>query len=165
MIVIISFNLQFHACWVLKCSAVLLGSRQIWRIDPTGQFWDCHATVLGGEADKAEEDFYKRLSEECESNQSVPELLDSLSQDDALSIVQDFLEKRMASSPRAFKESNSEDTDSDSKETRSGGSPEPNLSSSQVYWQATILDYSSLTKRGTPRRKSKRGVFGVRNKI
>ena len=144
---------------------MLLGSRQIWRIDPTGQFWDCHATVLGGEADKAEEDFYKRLLEECESNQSVPELLDSLSQEDALSIARDFLEKRMKPSPRASKEKKSVDTDVDSKETRSDGSREPNSSSSQVYWQATILDYSSLTKQGTPRRKSKRGVFGVRNKI
>ena len=121
--------------------------------------------MLGGEADQAEQDFFKRLSEECESNQSVPEFLGSISQEDALTLVQDFLEKRIKPSKRASEERKPVEPNSDSEETTNDDSRESNVSSPQVYWQATILDYSSLTKRGTPKRKLKRGVFGVRNKV
>ena len=132
--------------------------------------------MLGANADRMEEEFYKRLLEECESKkvEGVRELLDSISQDEALSLVKDFLETRIAaklrkkarSSPQPSKETKSVDNDSDTepKGAKSKDSLEPDLSS-QVYWQAMILDYSSLTRRGTPRRKSKRGVFGVRNKV
>ena len=118
--------------------------------------------MLGGEADQAEQDFFERLSEECENNQSVPEFLGSISQEDALTLVQDFLEKRIKPSKRAPEERKPmEPNNNDLEEKTKDDSRESNVSSSQVYWQATILDYSSLTKQGTPKRKLKRGVFGV----
>lgn len=154
---------------MLASSAVVLGSRKIWRIDPTGQFWDCQVTVLGEDADRTEEEFFRRLLKECESNQfsDVQELLDSISQNEALALVEDFLQTRITrqqnsrslQSSTATKLSHS-NTESSAK--KSDNPPAPDFSS-HIYWQAVILDYSSLTRRGTPRRELKRGLFGVRN--
>jgi hypothetical protein len=30
-----------------------VGSNDIWQVDPTGQFWQCHAAIIGRAADKA----------------------------------------------------------------------------------------------------------------
>ena len=60
-------------------------------MDPTGQFWDCHATVVGEDADRNEELFHKRLLDECENKQSPQQLLESLSPSQALELIQDFL--------------------------------------------------------------------------
>jgi hypothetical protein len=156
---------------------LILGSQKIWRIDPTGQFWDCQATVVGEDADRSEEELYRRLLEECERKKfnDVRELLDSISQKEALALLKDFLQSRMTkqqqSSPSpqipstATKPLHSTtNTESSAKKSDVDDSPTPDLSS-QIYWQAVILDYSSLTRRGTPRRKLKRGIFGVRNKV
>ena len=158
---------------------MILGSQKIWRIDPTGQFWDCQATVVGEDADRSEEELYRRLLEECERKQfnDVRELLDSISQKEAFALLKDFLQSRMAKqqqtsrSPQTssmatkpLRSSRTTNTESSAKKSNADDSPTPDLSS-QIYWQAVILDYSSLTRKGTPRRKLKRGIFGVRNQV
>jgi hypothetical protein len=174
-----------RVCLFVQSSAVVLGSRKIWRVDPTGQFWDCQATVLGADADKTEEDLYRRLLQVCEERNlnppegNVRELLDSMPQREALELAEDFLKSRLlrmlspSSKPQPQQDSpQSPTTESSSQQGNtdesamksSDDAPTPNLSS-QIHWQAVILDYSSLTRRGTPRRKVKRGIFGIRDKV
>ena len=48
--------------------AILVGNDQIWRIDPTGQFWKCHAVVAGRDSNKVEEALCAKLLE-CQDQQ------------------------------------------------------------------------------------------------
>eukprot|EP00531_Pseudo-nitzschia_arenysensis_P012710 CAMPEP_0116147000 /NCGR_PEP_ID=MMETSP0329-20121206/17496_1 /TAXON_ID=697910 /ORGANISM="Pseudo-nitzschia arenysensis, Strain B593" /LENGTH=382 /DNA_ID=CAMNT_0003642849 /DNA_START=50 /DNA_END=1198 /DNA_ORIENTATION=+ len=160
---------------LLASTALIVGNQKIWRIDPTGQFWDCHATVLGMNADRTEEILYKRLLEECQSRnlKSPQELLESLSAKEALELVCDFLETNIAKQQQQQKEAKSAESKKSSEETTKTTTTTTNTTSedeeeaslsSPVYWQGVILDYSSLTRKGSPRRTWKRGVFGVRQK-
>ena len=162
----------------IQSSVVVLGSRKIWRIDPTGQFWDCQATVLGQDADRAEEELYRRLLKECNNKKlgDVRELLESMSHNETLAFAKDFLQTRItkqqqkthpiqsSSTTTTTRSSSSSSSSHDTESTKKNDLVASDLSS-QVYWQAVILDYSSSTSRGTPRRTLKRGTFGVRNKI
>jgi len=147
-----------------------LGSKKIWRVDPTGQFWDCQATVLGADADSTEEEFYHRLLEKCQDSDSknIRELLNSISQDEALELVEDFLrhrlEKQQNLRPLQFSTTPKSNSGTEMSAKKSGD-PSVSQVSSQICWQAVILDYSSMTKRGTPRRRTKRGIFGFRSKF
>lgn len=150
---------------------MIMGNRKIWRIDPTGQFWDCDATVIGEDSDRTEEDLYRRLLEECQKNQldDVRELLDFMPQTQALVLVRDFLQTRLTKQQNSRSQQFSTETKSShiniqSPAKKSDVAQAPHFSP-QIYWQAVILDYSASTKRGTPRRKLKRGVFGVRNEV
>jgi len=158
---------------MLASSALILGSQEIWRIDPTGQFWNCHATVIGEDAEKTEDLFYKHLLKECQDRQSPRELLESLSPKEALKLVQSFLEtkvtkeqehqERMLRSKASISqpvESDVSSTEESKTEATTTASDETDVSLPPVYWQAVILDYSSLTK-GNPKRTWKRGIFGV----
>ena len=93
-----------------KTSAVILGGKEIWRIDPTGQFWKCHATVIGQDADHGEETLHRRLmegisslSEQQQQQQqqrqqrqlTIPEYLNSLSYDEALQLAKEVMESRL----------------------------------------------------------------------
>ncbi|KAG7365858.1 proteasome subunit [Nitzschia inconspicua] len=46
---------------LLASSLVVLGQKEIWRIDPTGQFWNCHLTVIGQDSDAVEASLYQSL--------------------------------------------------------------------------------------------------------
>ena len=110
--------------------------------------------------------------EECKFHQldSVPELLDSISQNKALALVEDFIETRLAKQQSSRIEQSSATTKSSQSGVASSAQrsddaivSDPQL---QFYWQALILDFSSCSAtRGTPRRKLKRGIFGVVNKF
>ena len=140
-----------------------MGSRKIWRIEPTGQLYDCHATVLGEDADQAEVELYRRLLEECKKERDmrgewvdVRELLDSMSQDQALIFAEDFLQSRLSKQQLPVLQTPRKPSQSTTK-LMSSHSP------SHVFWQAIIQDYSSLTKRGGPRTTLKRGAFVPRS--
>uniref|UniRef100_A0A7S4AIT4 Uncharacterized protein n=1 Tax=Pseudo-nitzschia australis TaxID=44445 RepID=A0A7S4AIT4_9STRA len=155
---------------MLASSAVVLGNRKLWRVDPTGQFWDCQATVLGQDADRVEEAFCRRLFEECErkkvDNNDLCKLLGSMSHDEAFELAKEFLRDRTSKqqkSPTTTKSSQRTSTDGPTKKKDGNGMPASELSS-QTYWQAVILDYSSLTRRGTPNRILRRGTFGIKTK-
>lgn len=173
------YRIPFHQRWIihslihsfLQSSAVVLGNRKLWRVDPTGQFWDCQATVLGQDADRAEEAFCRRLFEECErkkiDNNNICELLGSMSHDEAFELAKEFLRDRTTTKQQksltTTKLSQQTSTDASTKKKDGNGVPTSELSS-QTYWQAVILDYSSLTRRGTPRRILRRGTFGIQEK-
>ncbi|KAG7351756.1 proteasome subunit [Nitzschia inconspicua] len=46
---------------LLASSLVILGQDEIWRIDPTGQFWNCHLTVIGQDSDAVETSLFRLL--------------------------------------------------------------------------------------------------------
>jgi hypothetical protein len=78
-----------HFIFIFQSAAVLLGHRQLWRVDPTGQFWNCHAAVVGRESDRAEEELVTKLLERMKA-ENVKELgpfLKSMTCDDALDLV------------------------------------------------------------------------------
>lgn len=84
------YQILFHSGFrAFQSAAVVLGHRQLWRIDPTGQFWNCHAAVVGRESDRAEEEVVTKLLERMKA-ENVKELgpfLQSLTCDDALDLV------------------------------------------------------------------------------
>ena len=54
-----------------QCSAILVGGLDegIWRVDPTGQFYHCHAAIAGRGADKARSTFLKRVAQHAKEQQ------------------------------------------------------------------------------------------------
>lgn len=154
-----------------QSSAVVLGNQKIFRIDPTGQIWDMDCTVLGQDADLAEEELYRRLLEECNKERDlqgrtnklgVREFLDSISHDEALVFAKDFLKSRLKK--QLILQTPKVSSHPQSTKNVLAQAPHP---SSQVYWQAIILDFSSNSsiKRGKPRRISRRGTFVNRSKV
>ena len=57
---------------ILACSAVLVSEDQIWRVDPTGQFWKCRAVVVGRGSVKAEQELLARICKSEKSKESTP---------------------------------------------------------------------------------------------
>lgn len=79
---------------VLQSAAIIMGDHQLWRIDPTGQFWNCHAAVVGREADKVEEAIVTKLLERMatENVTDFGDFLKSLPCQKALELVCDCLQ-------------------------------------------------------------------------
>eukprot|EP00934_Nitzschia_sp_Nitz4_P003945 Nitzschia sp. Nitz4//scaffold88_size82704//21611//24445//NITZ4_005286-RA/size82704-processed-gene-0.47-mRNA-1//1//CDS//3329559476//3935//frame0 len=46
---------------LLECSALLVGEGQIWKVDPTGQFWNCQAAILGKHSQRIQSLFLDKL--------------------------------------------------------------------------------------------------------
>lgn len=72
-----------------------MGRDELWRIDPTGQFWNCHAAIIGRQSDRVEEALVTKLMErmkEKEDEGDTDEVdmtlyLQSISCDEALDMV------------------------------------------------------------------------------
>jgi hypothetical protein len=124
-------------------------------MDPTGQFWKCHAVVLGRDADRAEEALYqklveqRRVGEEDDNKDSstgsrlldLGEFLETLDSDEAIRLACDCMEtivcppttnnnKQPSSSPR-----------------------------SSVHWKAVTLEYHAKDASSKPRRRTQFGAF------
>lgn len=121
-------------------------------MDPTGQFWKCHAVVLGRDADRAEEALYQKLVEQQRVEEDddkkdssgtpldLGEFLETLDSDEAVRLACDCMEtivcppttnnKQPSSSPR-----------------------------SSVHWKAVILEYNAKDASSKPRRRTQFGAF------
>jgi len=143
---------------MIASSIVVLGNQKIFRIDPTGQFFEMVCAVLGQDADLAEEELHLRLLEECNKERelqgkkhyNVREFLESISHDEALVFAKEFLRSRLTQQLQT----------PPIQPMKKISAQAPHVSS-QVYWQAVILDYSSdsSTRRRKPRRITRRGTF------
>jgi hypothetical protein len=131
---------------LLASSLVILGQREIWRVDPTGQFWKCHATVVGQDSDSIEQALFQTLMErdintddDTSKKQSsytgskIQQVLESLPFDEAMELVRGCLESYFLS--RSKKEGLTESDSSKRSHSRI-------KAISQVYWHAVLLDYS-----------------------
>lgn len=122
---------------------MVLGNEELWRIDPTGQFWKCQATAVGRNGDKAEEVLFQRLQSESKGNEKldVCSLIQDMSTEDALSLLVECLE--LTQQPKL-------------QDTKVESTP------SMTFWQAVIQDHE--TRPNTPRRQTiRRGSFLPRN--
>jgi len=127
---------------MLASHAVILGDGQLWRIDPTGQFWKCNAIVLGRYADKAEEVLYKRITEADEDDgpqKDLEEVLREMTWEEAIEVLCDCMNRviwpeKPAATPVL-----------------------PNVAVSRVYWRGVILKDDGTN--GLSRRVFRRGAF------
>jgi 20S proteasome alpha/beta subunit len=82
-----------------------MGNGQIWRVDPTGQFWNCHAVAMGRSADRAQEELYqlalKRQRVEADidadndnndNNNNVAMLFEELTSEEAMDLACECME-------------------------------------------------------------------------
>lgn len=82
-------------CIYRKCAAIVMGNRQLWRIDPTGQFWNCHGAIMGRESDRAEEAIVTKLLEVMATKENKEDLgtfLRTLTCEDTLEMVCECLQ-------------------------------------------------------------------------
>lgn len=69
---------------------MVMGQNELWRIDPTGQFWNCHAAVVGRQSDKAEEALVTKLLDRMGATNDSTDMgayLKTLKCDDALELI------------------------------------------------------------------------------
>lgn len=141
---------------LMASSLILLGQKEIWRIDPTGQFWESHAAVAGQDAHAIEEALYKTLLEKkakdnstnnsgCgnthKSVQSLIRYMESLPHDEALILVEECLTSHYLSILKKVEAW-----------FGGGGQSKPDslsISDSEavpkVYWHAVVLDYTNIS--------------------
>ncbi len=120
-------------------------------MDPTGQFWKCHAVVLGRDADRAEEVLYQKLVEQRrvgeddnEDSSSIlldlGEFLETLDSDEAVRLACDCMETIVCPPTTNNKQPSS-----------SHGS--------SVNWKAVILEYNAKDASSKLRRRTQFGAF------
>jgi 20S proteasome alpha/beta subunit len=132
---------------LLASSLVVLGQGEIWRVDPTGQFWNCHATVIGQDSDSIEEALFQTLMERSTkvdgdtskkissyANPKIQKVLETLPFSEALDLVRGCLESHFLSHIKK------EGFLGDDSLTRS---PSTTKAIAQVFWHAVLLDYST----------------------
>lgn len=75
----------------LKSAAIVVGQGQIWRIDPSGQFWRCDGAIVGRESDKVEDAILTTLcemaAEESDHSRDITSYLKSLTCEEALDTI------------------------------------------------------------------------------
>lgn len=129
---------MFHKHDMLASFAVLAGPGELWRLDPTGQFWKCQAAVIGGNANKAEDLLLKRLSQQ--DGDDVCQRIQEMSTEDALTLLTECLESSFAT-----------------KLPTGGGT-----FSQKIYWHSMIQYHGSKESSqslSAPRRIFQRGAF------
>jgi 20S proteasome alpha/beta subunit len=133
---------------LLASSLVVLGQHEIWRVDPTGQFWNCHATVVGQDSDSIEQALFQMLMEKRGTkddgdmvkkqssypNSNIQDVLESLPYEEALDVVKGCLESHFLS--KIKKEGLLLGDSSTRSSSRTKVIP-------QVFWHAVLLDYST----------------------
>jgi len=77
--------------------------RDIWRVDPTGQFWNCHAAVVGRGAGTAESLLLKKIKHFLQlpndsflSPSDACDFLHTLSVDDALLLMYQCIQETLS---------------------------------------------------------------------
>lgn len=56
--------IQFLSPFCIQCSALMVGMEEgIWQVDPTGQFWNCHAAVVGRGSNKVRSYLLRQIAE------------------------------------------------------------------------------------------------------
>lgn len=140
---------------LLASTAVILGNRELWRIDPTGQFWKCHAVAVGAEADRVEEILYQRLWDGAQSfhnGTTIQQYMYILTPDEALKLACDCIfERLVALLPPVSSTTSSSNT-----------TPKASDSLPRVFWHAVVLDYTNVSKSGKPKRQVHRGGFSLK---
>ena len=120
----------------------MIGNRELWRIDPTGQFYDCHAVFIGNGSEKAETQLYGLLKERLgngDGEQNFENVFGNMEVDEAVKLALQCIKKSIQ------------------------GSPENRLAFSMiptVYWQGLIMEYakdSAISE--APRRRFLKGRF------
>ncbi len=90
---------------LLACSGLVVQENELWRVDPNGQFWKCHATVLGRGATVRSETMLLHLlagkstfvnTTDNEPNRTwtrveIQEVFDQITEDDALAAATETL--------------------------------------------------------------------------
>lgn len=85
---------------LLNATALVFHQDDLWRVDPTGQFYQCQAALVGRRAHVAEADLIRQLSERIHNGEQEPDKLENnasklqecvsaLSSDDALRLAAD----------------------------------------------------------------------------
>lgn len=122
-----------------------MGQSQLWRIDPTGQFWNCHATALGRAADKAQEELYQQLLEVCGgSPDNLVDYLQTWSSDDAIQLVSKCMETVLFPKAQQIM-------------TTAASPTEAARLMPKIHWQGVVVDYSSSMRK--PKKTTMRGAF------
>jgi len=83
---------------ILAAYAVIFTDKEIWRVDPTGQFWKCHATLIGRDCTSAESKFLSKI-EKREKDKKVVDprrILKTMDKDEALALCRDSISETFA---------------------------------------------------------------------
>jgi 20S proteasome alpha/beta subunit len=169
-------DLQQSQIPLLASSLVVLGQGDIWRIDPTGQFWRCHATVAGQNANAMETLLWQQLllllkkrteaeEEEEDGNNNIdkkknnsnhPEdiiqFMESLSCSEALELIKECLTVHYTGIQRKQEALLGALNAGAATATADGGLRSDNNSRRiiipQVHWHAVIVDYNTAGNDG-----------------
>ena len=129
-----------------QSTAVVAGPSQLWRIDPTGQCWDCRATVAGRDAERMEAAFYRQVCKYREENEAedaatkgleVGEYLHSLESDVVLSLACECLQSCLWPANALTL----------------------STAASPIHWQAIVLESSDAKAAARSRTRLHRGAF------
>ena len=135
-----------------KSHGVIIGNEQIWRIDPTGQFWNCNACVLGRDSDRAEALLYKTIMKTGDNegdgnndNKDLDTLLQNMTSQQVIDLIYDCMNQIIWPTKAMV-----------AKQPASG------TASPCVYWHAVILQENSTGSSKSlrpPKRTVRRGAF------
>ena len=121
---------------------MIIGNRELWRIDPTGQFFDCHAVVIGNGSERVETELYEKLKKRMSSGDEYfdfENVFEELRLSEALELALECMKLSI-------------------QETPNDRIAIPMIPT--VYWQGLVIDYSAvLITDKAPRRKFLKGQF------
>jgi hypothetical protein len=125
---------------IQQSSVVILGNKEVWRIDPTGQFLNCHAVALGYGSDEAQVELFQQVIRRSKENNSCEHFFANLGLEEAIEIACECIEKTIF--PKGHD---------------GQGSPTRYIS---IPWYGLVMDYSGVTASNrVPKRKILRGKF------
>ncbi|KAL7566199.1 hypothetical protein ACA910_011272 [Epithemia clementina (nom. ined.)] len=88
---------------ILAAFAIVFTNTEIWRIDPTGQFWKCGGTVIGRDCFSAESKLLSELMDKDQtgdsSGSSARERIVTLSKDEAIELCRNSISEICPQSP------------------------------------------------------------------
>jgi 20S proteasome alpha/beta subunit len=126
--------------YIQQSSVVILGNKEVWRIDPTGQFLNCHAVAIGYGSDKAQVELFQQVIRRSKENHNCEQFFANLGLEEAIEIACECIEQTIFP-----------------KGQDGQGSPTRSLS---IPWYGLVMDYSGVTTSNrVPKRKILRGKF------
>jgi hypothetical protein len=150
---------------LLASTGLILGNRDVWRIDPTGQFWKCHAAVAGADAYRVEELLYDKIDNGARTSgeSEISSYLSKLSSDEAIRLACDCLMDRIRELlPPSSSQYEIEESDEPLSETPVLSSSSQKSSGPRLFWYGVVLHYgdtNTMKKRTKPKRRIHRGVL------
>ena len=118
----------------------MVGNRELWRIDPTGQFYDCYAVVIGNGSEQAEIELYKQLRQRMGDGtgyQHFKSVFAELRLDEAVGLALRCIKNAVQESPV---------------------NRLPFMMATTTHWQGLVMDYSQISStHQAPARKLLRG--------